>query len=163
MRAYHKILEVLTALSAYVSAFLMAGICVAVFCSVFSRYVLNDPWRWTEETARLLFVWMLFMAASIGVRRGLHFRFTLLLDSVGTKPKGVLEILANVWVIFFSSIMLVRGLSFAILNLKQLTPALQIPWGWVYISVPISGALMILYSLEHIRVVATTLSKERQP
>ncbi len=133
-----------------------------VFCSVFSRYVLNDPWRWTEETARLLFVWMLFMAASIGVRRGLHFRFTLLLDSVGRTPKGMLEILSNVWVIFFSAIMLVRGATFAILNLKQLTPALQIPWGWVYISVPISGALMILYSLEHIRVAAITLSQEQR-
>jgi TRAP-type C4-dicarboxylate transport system permease small subunit len=163
MRVYKKTLEVLTVLSGYVSALLMAGICIAVFCSVFSRYILNDPWRWTEETARLLFVWMLFMAASIGVRRGLHFRFTLLLDSVGATPKGVLEILANVWVIFFSSIMLMRGLSFAILNLKQLTPALQIPWGWVYISVPISGALMILYSLEHIRVVAATMGKERRP
>lgn len=163
MRLYHRVLEALTTLSGYVSALLMAGICIAVFCSVFSRYILNDPWRWTEETARLLFVWMLFMAASIGVRRGLHFRFTLLIDSVGTTPKVILEILANVWVIFFSSIMLVRGLSFAILNLKQLTPALQIPWGWVYISVPISGALMIIYSLEHIRVVATTLHKERLP
>ena len=162
MRAYHKILEMLTTLSGYVSALLMAGICVAVFCSVFSRYILNNPWQWTEETARLLFVWMLFMAASIGVRRGLHFRFTLLLDSVGPTPKGVLEILANAWVIFFSSIMLVRGLSFAVLNLTQLTPALQIPWGWVYISVPISGILMILYSLEHIRIAAISLRQEQR-
>ncbi len=162
MRVYHRILEVLTTLSGYASALLMSGICVAVFCSVFSRYVLNDPWRWTEETARLLFVWMLFMAASIGVRRGLHFRFTVLLDSVGPTPKSMLEILANAWVIFFSSIMLIRGLSFAILNLKQLTPALQIPWGWVYISVPISGALMILYSLEHIRIAMTALRQEQR-
>jgi len=162
MRAYHKILEALTVISGYVSALLMAAICVAVFCGVFSRYILNNPWQWTEETARLLFVWMLFMAASIAVRRGLHFRFTLLLDSVGPTPKGILEILANAWVIFFSSIMLVRGFSFAILNLKQLTPALQIPWGWVYISVPISGGLMILYSLEHIRIAAITLSQEQR-
>lgn len=160
MRAYQKVLEVLAALSGYVSALIMAGICVAVFCGVFSRYVLNDPWQWTEETARLLFVWMLFTAASIGVRRGLHFRFTLLLDSAGRRSKGLLEILANAWVIFFAGIMLVRGTSFAVLNLKQLTPALQIPWGWVYVSVPISGALMILYSVEHIRVAAATLRQE---
>jgi TRAP-type C4-dicarboxylate transport system permease small subunit len=160
MRAYQKTLEVFATLSGYLSALLMAAICVAVSCGVFSRYILNDPWQWTEETARILFVWVVFVAASVAVRRGLHFRFTLLLDSIGPKPRGALEILSNVWVIFFSSIMLVRGASFAILNLKQLTPSLVIPWGWVYVSVPISGALMILYSLEHIRIATNTMWKE---
>ncbi len=160
VRAYQKLLESLVTISGYLSALLMTGICVAVFCGVFSRYILNDPWQWTEETARLLFVWVVFMAASIAIRRGIHFRFTLLLDSVGRTLKGVLEILANGWVIFFASIMLVRGYSFAVMNLKQLTPSLVIPWAWVYISVPISGALMILYSLEHIHVAVASMRGE---
>jgi TRAP-type C4-dicarboxylate transport system permease small subunit len=157
MRAYRKILDTLNLLAGYVSALLMAAMCVVVFCGVFSRYVLGDPWQWTEESARLIFIWVVFTAASIAVRRGIHFRFTLLLDSVGSTAKGALEILANAWVIFFAGILLIKGAAFAIMNMTQLTPSLVVPWGWVYIAVPISAALMILYSLEHIRTAVAAM------
>jgi TRAP-type C4-dicarboxylate transport system permease small subunit len=163
MQVYGKLLDALNALAGYVSALLMAGMCVVVFCGVFSRYVLGDPWQWTEESARLIFIWVVFTAASIAVRRGIHFRFTLLLDSVGPLAKGALEILANGWVILFAGILLVKGWSFALMNMKQLTPSLVIPWGWVYIAVPISAALMILYSLEHIRAAWQAMRRESQP
>ncbi len=156
MKLYEKLLTTLTAISGYLSALFMAALSVIVFLGVFSRYVLNSPWQWTEEAARISFVWVVFLAASIGVRRGLHFRFALLFDHVGPGWKRALEVLANLWVMFFAGIMVVRGYSFAMLNLSQLTPTMQIPWAWVYISVPISGALMALYSVEHIRVFATT-------
>jgi TRAP-type C4-dicarboxylate transport system permease small subunit len=156
LKLYEKALAALTTLSGYLSALFMAALSVIVFLGVFSRYVLNDPWQWTEEAARICFVWVVFLAASIGVRRGLHFRFTLLLDHIAPAWKRALEVLANVWVIFFAGIMVVRGYSFAILNLSQLTPTMQIPWAWVYISVPISGVLMVLYSVEHIRTAAMT-------
>lgn len=160
MRIYQKVLETLNALAGYLSALLMAAMCIVVFCGVFSRYVLGDPWQWTEETARLIFIWVVFTAASVAVRRGIHFRFTLLLDSSGPKIKALLEALANAWVIFFAGILLIKGASFALMNMKQLTPSLVIPWGWVYIAVPISAVLMILYSLEHLRVALQSMREE---
>jgi len=132
----------------------MAVLSVVVFLGVFSRYGLNDPWQWTEEAARIAFLWVVFLGASVGVRRGLHFRFTLLLDNLRPAWKRPLELFANLWVIFFAGVMAVKGLSFALLNFAQLTPTLVIPWGWVYIAVPLGGVLMILYALEHLRVTA---------
>ena len=76
----------------------------------------------------------------------------MLLDSSGPKIKALLEAFANAWVIFFAGILLINGASFALMNMKQLTPSLVIPWGWVHIVVPINAALMILYSLEHLCV-----------
>ena len=154
MRMYRRVLEVLALATGYLCALLMAALSVVVFLGVFSRYVLNDPWQWTEEAARIAFLWVVFLGARVGVRRGLHFRFTLLLDNLRPAWKRPLELFANLWVIFFAGVMAVKGLSFALLNFAQLTPTLVIPWGWVYIAVPIGGVLMILYALEHLRAIA---------
>ena len=151
---YRRILEALALATGYLCALLMAVLSVVVFLGVFSRYVLNDPWQWTEEAARIAFLWVVFLGASVGVRRGLHFRFTLLLDNLRPAWKRPLEIFANLWVIFFAGTMAVKGLSFALLNFAQLTPTLVIPWGWVYMAVPLGGVLMILYALEHLRGLA---------
>ena len=154
MRTYKRILEVLALGTGHLCALLMAVLSVVVFLGVFSRYGLNDPWQWTEEAARIAFLWVVFLGASVGVRRGLHFRFTLLLDNLRPAWKRPLELFANLWVMFFAGILAVKGLSFALLNFAQLTPTLVIPWGWVYIAVPLSGLLMILYALEHLRAFA---------
>jgi TRAP-type C4-dicarboxylate transport system permease small subunit len=151
VRIYRRVLEVLALATGYLCALLMAVLSVVVFLGVFSRYLINDPWQWTEEAARITFLWVVFLGASVGVRRGLHFRFTLLLDNLRPAWKRPLELFANLWVIFFAGIMAVKGFSFAVLNFAQLTPTLVIPWGWVYMAVPLSGALMILYALEHLR------------
>ena len=154
MKMYRRVLEVIALGTGHLCALLMAVLSVVVFLGVFSRYLLNNPWQWTEEGARIAFLWVVFLGASVGVRRGLHFRFTLLLDNLRPAWRGPLELFANLWVIFFAAIMTVKGLSFALLNFAQLTPTLVIPWGWVYMAVPFSGTLMILYALEHLRDLA---------
>jgi TRAP-type C4-dicarboxylate transport system permease small subunit len=163
VRIYRRILEVLALTTGHLCALLMAVLSVIVFLGVFSRYVLNDPWQWTEEAARITFIWVVFLGASVGVRRGLHFRFTLLLDSLRPTWKRPLELFADLWVLFFASIMALKGLSFALLNFAQLTPTLVIPWGWVYMAVPLSGVLMILYAVEHFRTTAARAGSASLP
>jgi TRAP-type C4-dicarboxylate transport system permease small subunit len=156
LKVFQKTMSFFEALTAYMAAFLMAALSVIVFLGVFSRYALHNPWQWTEEAARIAFIWVVFLGASVGVRRGLHFRFTLLLDAMGPGVRRWMEILANLWVAFFAGIMVVKGLSFTMMNMGQLTPTMMIPKGWVYVAVPINGLLMIFYCVEHVMKLVTT-------
>ena len=45
----------------YVTIFLVAAITIVVCAGVYWRYVLNDSLAWTEETAKFLMVWMVFI------------------------------------------------------------------------------------------------------
>ena len=56
---------------------MMVVLCADVFLGVFSRYVLMSTFTWYDEIARLLFVWIVFLGAAVGVRRGTHFRLHL--------------------------------------------------------------------------------------
>ncbi|HEV8225530.1 MAG TPA: TRAP transporter small permease subunit, partial [Methylomirabilota bacterium] len=53
---------------------MMVVLCADVFLGVFSRYVLRSTFTWYDEIARLLFVWIVFLGAAVGVRRSGHFR-----------------------------------------------------------------------------------------
>ncbi len=59
---------------------MMVVLCADVFLGVFSRYVMARTFTWYDEIARLLFVWIVFLGAAVGVRRSAHFRLHLLVD-----------------------------------------------------------------------------------
>lgn len=74
-------------------ALLLFGVVALTISQVFARYVLNDSIVWAEEATRLLYVWMIMIAA-IGSS---HMRIGLIDDSERFK-----------W--FFSSISLIGAL-----------------------------------------------------
>src|SRR3989442_9362184 len=56
---------------------LMVVLSVDLMLGVFSRYVLVRTFTWYDEIARGCFVWVVFLGAAVGVRRGAHFRLHL--------------------------------------------------------------------------------------
>ena len=59
---------------------LMVILSVDLMLGVFSRYVLASTFTWYDEIARACFVWVVFLGAAVGVKRGAHFRLHLLVD-----------------------------------------------------------------------------------
>ncbi len=54
-----------------------------VAAQVFTRYALNLSLDWAEEISRLFFVWSIFFAIPLGVKRGAHVGIALLTDHLG--------------------------------------------------------------------------------
>lgn len=61
---------------------IMAGMVVVVSAQVFLRYVLNLSLDWAEEISRLLFVWSIFIAIPLGIKRGAHLSVVLLTEKL---------------------------------------------------------------------------------
>jgi TRAP-type C4-dicarboxylate transport system permease small subunit len=56
----------------------VGGMIAIVATQIVARYGLNSSIGWSDEVSRLLFVWSIFLAIPIGVRRGSHIGVTLL-------------------------------------------------------------------------------------
>ena len=56
----------------------MAAMVVVVSLQVLLRYAFNASLDWAEDIARLLFVWSIFLAVPLGVKRGSHIAIELL-------------------------------------------------------------------------------------
>jgi C4-dicarboxylate transporter DctQ subunit len=61
------------------------GLALVGFVQVFSRYLFNYSFTWYEELGRYLGVFVAFLGASIGVKRGSHFTMDLLVSHL-VKP-----------------------------------------------------------------------------
>lgn len=85
-----RVLTGLDWITAFVVILAMAGMVVIVSTQVFLRYGLNSSLDWAEEVSRLLFVWSLFLAIPLGIKRGVHVGIDLLTGLMPTMAQNVL-------------------------------------------------------------------------
>ncbi|OBT17038.1 C4-dicarboxylate ABC transporter permease [Vibrio sp. UCD-FRSSP16_10] len=133
---------------------------ITVTWQVFSRYVLNDPSSFTDELARYTMIWFGLAGASYLFGKNGHLSITLFIGSVKTKHRKYVHVLINlVSVVFISLAMVKGGLLLMSRTMTQFSPALQIPMAYVYLILPLSGAIMLTYiALNSIEVFAPTQS-----
>lgn len=145
-------------------ATVMAVLVVDVLWQVFTRFILRDPSSWTEELARYLLIWVGLLGAAYAAGRRMHLALDLLPNKLEGRRRMRLEVLIELVAFAFALFALVIGgarLVWVTLVLEQTSAALEIPIGYVYLVVPLSGLLIVYYSVEHIRsVVAGARSRE---
>ena len=129
---------------------MMVVLCVDVFLGVFSRYVLRSTFTWYDEIARLLFVWIVFLGAAIGVRRAGHFRLHLVIDRFPSGLRQGAEVLGVLAIMLFGGVLIQQGWKLVELGQFQQTPVMGLSKRYVYASMPAGGALIILYSVRHL-------------
>jgi len=129
---------------------MMVILCVDVFLGVFSRYVMGRTFTWYDEIARLVFVWIVFLGAAVGVRRSGHFRLHLVIDRFPPALSRAADIFGVLAIMLFGGVLIQQGWKLVELGQFQQTPVMGLSKGYVYASMPAGGALIILYSLRHL-------------
>jgi TRAP-type C4-dicarboxylate transport system permease small subunit len=133
-----------------VVALLLAATVLLSFVQVIARYVLLISTPWTEELARLFFVWAVFLGAAIGVKRNLHTRVDFLF--VRLQPRVAVLLLAGMDLLLagMAVVMLVYGGQLVLSTRADFTTSLGYPRNWFYIPVPLSGIMMLWYLLPNV-------------
>jgi TRAP-type C4-dicarboxylate transport system permease small subunit len=124
---------------------LIITLTVSVFLQVLIRFVFKYPLPWTEEVSRIAFVYSIFVGATIAVREKTHLNIDVLLIVL---PKGmarVITVLGLILVGIFLGFVTWEGIVLVWATGVQMTPVMQVPFQYLYLVVPASGALMFLY------------------
>lgn len=111
---------------------------------VFSRYVFNFPFAWTEEVARCLFIWIIFIGASQCMRWREHIAITLLVDRFPKWARIVASLVISALIAAFLVVVMVVGTQLALKVAKLPSTALGWSMALVYAPVPIGAALMLV-------------------
>lgn len=117
----------------------LTGMVLLVFINVILRYVFNSGFAPSEELARYLFVWTVFLGAITAFKDGKHVGVDLLTSRLKGVPKKVIEIIGYVLVLFAIAVMVKGGIGFTILSMSSKGPATGIPFSYVSISYVIAG------------------------
>jgi TRAP-type C4-dicarboxylate transport system permease small subunit len=125
---------------------LVATVVVLALVEVLSRYVLHYSFFFSEEITRFLFIWMVFLGGSVGVKRATHFKLDAFARKMGASSERRFLLTRDSCVVLFSVLLLIGGIRVVELNMRNLSPATALPMGYVYAIVPISAALSIYYA-----------------
>ena len=128
---------------------LMAANVLNVLWQVFTRFILRDPSSFTEELARFLLIWVGLLGASYAAGQKMHLAIDVVLKSLRGKARGVAEMSVQVFIFLFAFFVMVIGgirLVAITLRLNQVSAALRIQLGYVYLILPLSGLLIMFYA-----------------
>ena len=139
----------------------LSGIVVVVAIQVFGRYVLNDTPVWAESTALVLILYVTLLGAAVGVRDAGHIGMESLLVLVPERVRNRLEILIYALVGIFGAFMAWNGAILGASVAPYKIPTLGISEAFSQAPLVISGALIVLFSIEH--VVALFRGEEVKP
>ena len=132
---------------------IMSILVLDVLWQVTSRYVLSSPSSFTDELAGFLLIWVSLFGAAYVTGKNEHLAIDLMLQNATPKRKRILERIINVSIVLFALFVLVIGgvwLVYTRFALEVKSAALQLPLGYVYIVLPISGLLIVFYSVDNL-------------
>ena len=122
----------------------MAVLSCAVFAQVLFRFVFKLPLAWSEELAVYCLVWITFLGAAYALSLKAHIGVDFFVERFPTSMKKFFLILAAIASFSFYIILIVQGFDLVQQSLKQLSPVMRIPMGWIYSVIPISGFFLII-------------------
>lgn len=127
-----------------------------VLFQVFSRYVLDTSFTWTEEFARFSLIWMTILGAAYLNAKREHLSMDFLYEKFSAINKKKVSIVIEVLIFLFALFVMFIGggnLVYTTLHLEQLSGTLRIPLGYIYAVMPLSGLLIMCFSICHISII----------
>lgn len=117
---------------------------------VVGRYIFNDTPTWAEALALLLVLFVTAFGLAVGVRDSGHIGLESLVVLLPEKWQHRIEILIHFLVGIFGALMVHGGWLWASAKWDEKKPMLPVPDGIDYVPVIIAGALIVIFSIEHI-------------
>ena len=144
-----KALDPLEMILMIVCGLTLFGFSVSVCCDIITRQ-LGSPWLWLQEVTSTLFIYGIFIGASVATRRNDHLYLTTLAEALHGPARTAAEIVIRLVVlavaiclIYFGYINFLRG--FGSFRLPSNTPIASL-----YAAIPLCGVLIALFTIEQI-------------
>ncbi|GGB45828.1 TRAP transporter small permease protein [Lentibacillus populi] len=123
---------------------------IVIMIQITTRH-LGIPVIWTGELANYSFIWAIFMGAAVMVNRREHFNFDFFLKRLKGKARILLSIFNDLVLILFTIAIFYYGIQVVQKFWDYNWTALpEMKMGYVWLSIPIMGGTMIIYTLSHL-------------
>lgn len=140
--------------------FFLALMSIIIVMQVFFRYVLNNSLTWSEELARYLFIWMIYIGISYGVKLDKHISVDAVYTFMPKKIKRGYAIIGYVLFLLFAVAIVYFGCIVVMMQITsgQRSPAMLLPLQYVY-AAPVVG--MILTTIRLVQKIIRAVKAEK--
>jgi TRAP-type C4-dicarboxylate transport system permease small subunit len=134
----------------------MGVLVLNVLWQVASRFIIGHPSSFTDELAGFLLIWVGLLGAAYATGQKQHLAIDLISKKLSAHKKKVLDTVINLLITLFAIVILIIGgsnLVYITFHLNQISSALQLPIGYVYLVIPVSGVFIIYYAVTDIILI----------
>jgi TRAP-type transport system small permease protein len=126
----------------------VVSLTVIVCLQVFNRFVLKTPLAWSEDLAMLLFQWVVFLGAALGVKRLRHFGIELIVRHFPERLRHWVELLTPAAMAIVALVMIFQGWAILQLNRARIFSSMEVTYTWAFLPIPLSGVLILIYLVQ---------------
>jgi len=154
MHAFNRILQKISH-GIYRCFFVFASITFAVLLTillvnVFSRNFLSGSITWIEELSKFIFTWMMFMGISIGVYHRKHLGVEFVVGKYPPRLRRAFVLISDLLTIVLFLVLTIFGFKYSASTMRMYSPIMNIPYGLVYLCVPLCGVFSLFYCVAKI-------------
>jgi TRAP-type C4-dicarboxylate transport system permease small subunit len=125
------------------------GFSLSVTADIVTRTI-GHPWLWLQEVTSTLFVYAIFTGAAVATRRNDHLYLTAIAEAMHGRSRMAVEIVTRL-IVLAVAICVIR---YGYLNYLRGFGSFRLPSGTpiasLYAVIPLSGALIALFTVEQI-------------
>ena len=159
-----KIIRILNNnLELYISMVLITVMTLLIFVQVIMRYVFQASLSWSEELARYIFIWLIYISISQGAQIMKHIKIEAALGLYPKKMRPFIVILGDLLFLMFAAFVAYVAWNSVVVRqmaLGQVSPALGIPLWMVYAAPAVGLALTSIRQVQTILYRFKQLGKE---
>ncbi|HVY00112.1 MAG TPA: TRAP transporter small permease subunit [Pseudorhodoplanes sp.] len=127
----------------------IAGFTFSVLCDVVTREI-GYPWLWLQQVTTGFFGWGVFIGAAVATRRIDHLNLVEITKQMRGSNRTAIEVFNRLVVLVIGILMVIFGIQNAINDLGSFRMPSLIPLTYYTTSVPLCGALIVLFCVEQI-------------
>ena len=134
LKKYTKFLDGLESVEKVFLVVTAAIMVIVIAYQVVLRYVFHASNAWSEELARYLFIYDVFIGSAIALRKNSHLQVDVFLNLMKERTKYIYTIIVTILGILFLAVLFVYSISLCKISAVNITPGLKvsmaIPYAW---------------------------------
>lgn len=134
----------------YLGGILFSVMFITLIMQIFSRQILNKPLIWTEEVARLVFVYIAMLGVTLGIKYDQHVGIEVLSDKFSPRVAKIMDIVKTILTGIIIVLLIVIGLGITKRKASLDLISLGISSGYLYGALPLGGVMMGIRYIEKI-------------
>lgn len=124
----------------------LLGMVISVVIQVFTRFFMESAPHWTEEAARIFFIFSVAFGAGLAIRDHAFVQLDYFLNKLDVRHKKIIQMSIHVIILLFGMLLSYYSFIFIGIGSSETSPSLQINMSYVFSSMLILGFLVTYYS-----------------
>ncbi len=147
MKTYLKIVDYINKIVGYILGVMIGTMSILILLQIFTRFIINYPLHWTEELARYLMIYGVFLGAALALRYNRLISIEAVAQALPPKMQILLKKVVMVITIIFALILVVQGTEITSTINSQTSAGLGISMSIPYLAIPLGAVLLIINAL----------------